>query len=307
MKKTVLFSILSANLVNLYAQPGVKPVPSPLKNLDDSASYAVGIGVGNFYKLQGVAKLNTQLVSKGIRDQLEHKALWLEESTCNMVLNEYLNSLNKPPKPPVKPTTAQPVKTLYDSACYAIGISVADFYGDQGITKLNTILVSKGISDILGNKKPLCDANTVNNVLNNYINKALMEKSKVHITAGEEFLAKNKLRPEVKTTTSGLQYEVLREGTGEKPVATDSVTCNYAGTLLDGFEFDNSYRRGRPPTFALNRVIKGWTEGLQLMSVGSKFKFYIPYLLAYGPYDNGQIPGGATLIFEVELLDVKKN
>ena len=312
MKKIVLICILSASLVNVNAQPGAKPSPSPLKTLDDSASYAVGIGVGNFYKLQGVTKLNSQMVSKGINDLLQKKSLWMDENTCNAVLNVYLNSLNKNPavpvKPPAKTTPSQAAKkTLYDSACYAIGISVADFYRTQGIHKLNTILVSKGIGDILGNLKPLCDANTVNNVLNKYINMANLEKSKGNIEAGEAFLAKNKLRPEVKTTASGLQYEVLREGTGEKPTAADSVTCDYAGTFLDGVSFDNSYKRGQAITFSLGRVIKGWTEGLQLMPVGSKYKFYIPYELAYGPYDYNSIPGGSALIFEVELHAVKKN
>jgi FKBP-type peptidyl-prolyl cis-trans isomerase len=100
---------------------------------------------------------------------------------------------------------------------------------------------------------------------------------------------------------------VITEGTGIKPLATDSVTVNYKGTLIDGTEFDNSYTRGEPITFPLNRVIAGWTEGLQLMTVGSKYKLYIPYTLAYGSHDQGPIPGGSALIFEVELLDVKKS
>ena len=124
--------------------------------------------------------------------------------------------------------------------------------------------------------------------------------------AGNTFLAENKKRPGVKSTASGLQYEVITEGTGVKPEATDSVTCNYRGTLINGTEFDNSYSRGQPVTFALDRVIHGWTEGLQLMTVGSRYKFYIPYTLGYGPFDNGPIPGGSALIFEVELLNVKK-
>ena len=99
---------------------------------------------------------------------------------------------------------------------------------------------------------------------------------------------------------------MLVEGQGEKPRDIDSVTCHYRGYLLNGVDFDNSYNRGQPITFALNRVIKGWTEGLQLMSVGSKYKFYIPYELGYGAYDYGPIPGGSMLTFEVELLNIKK-
>ena len=120
------------------------------------------------------------------------------------------------------------------------------------------------------------------------------------------FLAANKKRPEVITTASGLQYEVLRPGAGEQPTAVDTVTCHYNGTFLDGKGFDNSYERGQPISFPLTGVIRGWTEGLQLMRTGAKYKFYIPYSLGYGENDYMSIPGGSLLIFEVELLDIKK-
>jgi FKBP-type peptidyl-prolyl cis-trans isomerase len=213
-------------------------------------------------------------------------------------------------KPVVKVNSAvqQPaLKTLSDSASYAIGVSVASFYKQQGITKLNPTLVSRAINDILGGKKTLLDDQTCNTVVTKLMNQVQETKSKPTIESGKAFLEKNKTRPEVKTTASGLQYEIITEGTGIKPLATDSVTVNYKGTLIDGTEFDNSYTRGEPITFPLNRVIAGWTEGLQLMTVGSKYKFYIPYTLAYGSNDQGPIPGGSTLIFEVELLDVKKS
>jgi FKBP-type peptidyl-prolyl cis-trans isomerase FklB len=213
-------------------------------------------------------------------------------------------------KPVAKANSAvqQPaLKTLSDSASYAIGVSVASFYKQQGITKLNPTLVSRAINDILGGKKTLLDDQTCNTVVTKLMNQVQETKSKPTIESGKAFLEKNKTRPEVKTTASGLQYEIITEGTGIKPLATDSVTVNYKGTLIDGTEFDNSYTRGEPITFPLNRVIAGWTEGLQLMTVGSKYKFYIPYTLAYGSNDQGPIPGGSTLIFEVELLDVKKS
>jgi FKBP-type peptidyl-prolyl cis-trans isomerase len=168
------------------------------------------------------------------------------------------------------------------------------------------LLVSRGINDIFGNKKALLDEAACNNVMNTYMSKMQSEKSKPRIDSGNNFLAKNKNKPGVKVTASGLQYEVITEGTGIKPTAADSVTCHYRGTLLSGFEFDNSYNRGEPITFALGGVIPGWTEGLQLMSVGSKYKFYIPYTLGYGAFDYGPIPGGSMLTFEVELLDVRK-
>ena len=120
-------------------------------------------------------------------------------------------------------------------------------------------------------------------------------------------MKRNKLRPGVKTTATGLQYEVITEGTGPKPSATDSVTCHYRGVLIhETIPFDDSYSRGQPITFSLKSVIPGWTEGLQLMSVGSKYKLYVPHTLGYGLFDYGPIPGGSTLVFDVELLDIKK-
>jgi FKBP-type peptidyl-prolyl cis-trans isomerase len=121
---------------------------------------------------------------------------------------------------------------------------------------------------------------------------------------GAAFLAKNKSKPGVKTTASGLQYEVVKQGNGPKPKATDTVKVNYKGTKIDGTEFDSSYKRGKPATFPLNGVIKGWSEGLELMPVGSTYKFYIPADLAYGEHGPGPIGPNATLIFEVELVSI---
>jgi len=132
--------------------------------------------------------------------------------------------------------------------------------------------------------------------------KAAAEKNK---TEGTTFLAKNKAKSGVKATASGLQYEVEKEGTGPKPKATDTVKVNYLGTKIDGTKFDSSYDRGQPATFPLNGVIKGWSEGLQLMPVGSKYKFYVPADLAYGENAPGPIGPNATLIFEVELLGIE--
>lgn len=222
------------------------------------------------------------------------------------VLLVSINLLNAQPgtKPVLKPVSV--FKNINDSASYAAGVSVASFYKQQGIKKLNTTLVSKAINDVLGGKKQLLDDATCNNVMNSYMSRLQAEKSKPTIETGQKFLAANKLKAGVKTTASGLQYEVITEGTGERPTAEDSVTCHYRGTLIDGTGVDNSYDRGQPITFALRGVIPGWTEGLQLMTVGSKYKFYIPYTLAYGAFDYNAIPGGSMLIFEIELLAVKK-
>jgi FKBP-type peptidyl-prolyl cis-trans isomerase len=138
------------------------------------------------------------------------------------------------------------------------------------------------------------------------LQKKRSESSEGNKKKGEEFLAANKIKEGVKTTSSGLQYKVIKEGTGAKPKATDMVTVHYSGKLIDGKEFDSSYKRNEPVQFKLDGVIKGWTEGLQLMSAGSKYELFIPAELAYGAQGNQGIPGNSVLIFEVELISVGK-
>lgn len=210
-------------------------------------------------------------------------------------------------KPAAKPATpaAPLLKNITDSASYAIGISVANFYQQQGMSSINSKMVAQAIEDVLGKKKVLIDDMEANSVMMRLMMRAQEEKAKVHIESGRKFLEENKKRSGVQTTASGLQYEVLTQGTGAKPTADDTVTVNYVGTLIDGQEFDNSYKRGQPISFPLSGVIRGWTEGVQLMSAGSKFRFYIPHELGYGTNEAGAIPAGSTLIFEVELLEVK--
>jgi FKBP-type peptidyl-prolyl cis-trans isomerase len=214
---------------------------------------------------------------------------------------------------PVKKTTpapssaaTKPLKTLNDSAMYAIGLSVINFYKQQGITKFNTNLITKAISDAMNNKPVLMTPDQCNEAIIKLMNQRSEAEAQPNIIAGRNFLAKNKTNPNVKTTPSGLQYEVIRQGTGPRPTASDSVEVHYKGTLINGTEFDNSYKRGQSITFLLQQVITGWIEGLQLMPAGSMYKFYIPYELGYklqGSPD-GSIPPGSTLIFEVELIRV---
>jgi FKBP-type peptidyl-prolyl cis-trans isomerase len=163
--------------------------------------------------------------------------------------------------------------------------------------------VAKAVNDVYANHKNLMTEQEANACLMSYMNPELSKT----LDAGIAFLANNKKRAGVKTTASGLQYEVLKQGTGEQPAATDTVTVNYVGTLLNGTEFDNSYKRGEPISFPLNGVIRGWTEALQLMNTGSKYKLYLPQELGYGMNGQGPIPGGSVLVFEVELLGIKKN
>ena len=214
----------------------------------------------------------------------------------------------QPGKTPAKitPKPAAPVlKNISDSASYAIGLSVANFYRQQGIKTINASLVAKACNDVAAGK-PLFDEATANNVMNLYMSRMQEEKSKPRIDSANKFLAKNKLRKEVTTTASGLQYEVLTQGTGVRPTMQDTFVVHYRGTLLNGTQFDASYDRGAPLTMGLNQVVTGWQEALQLMPVGSKFKLWIPHTLGYGAFDYGPIPGGSLLVFEMELLDVKK-
>lgn len=218
--------------------------------------------------------------------------------------------VKKNPPEVSKPVATKPaaltLKNEIDSVSYALGVSLASYYQSQGVLKLNGDLLGSAVNDFLSGKTPLLDNGISNTLLNTYMTRLQSEKSKLNKDAGEKFLAENKKRTGVITTESGLQYEIINAGNGESPTAIDSVTCHYRGTFIDGRGFDNSYDRGQPITFSLNGVIKGWTEGLQLMKVGAKYKFYIPYQLGYGEYDYMSIPGGSALLFEVELIDLKR-
>jgi FKBP-type peptidyl-prolyl cis-trans isomerase FklB len=220
------------------------------------------------------------------------------------------STAKKPTPAAKKPTPAAPaapsLKSSADSFSYAIGLSIASFYKAQGVKDINNQLVLKALTDSKNNKPLLTDAQ-VNNCIVNYMQSARIEKASGNKKAGEAFLSENKKKQGVVALPSGLQYQVIKEGTGPKPTADDQVKVHYRGTLIDGTEFDSSYGRGEPITFGLKNVIPGWTEGVQLMPVGSKYKFFIPSNLAYGDNPAGAlIKEGSTLVFEVELLEIVK-
>lgn len=194
-----------------------------------------------------------------------------------------------------------------DSASYAIGMKIGDDFIKQGFdSTMNIDLIVAGIKDQINNETQL-KVEEIDMIIQSFFSEMQKAQSGDKISEGEKFLAENGKRPEVTTTESGLQYEVLKKGEGAKPTATSTVKTHYEGKLLDGTIFDSSYQRGEPISFPLNGVIKGWTEGLQLMPVGSKFRFYIPYELAYGERGAGQLIGPyETLIFDVELLEIEK-
>ena len=212
---------------------------------------------------------------------------------------------------PAKPKTIA-LTTEQDKISYAIGMNMAKTLQRQSLEVEPDVLV-KGLKDVLAGSKTLLSEDearaTLTTLQNNLRTKQQEKAQQVGMSnkkEGEDFLAANKSKEGVITLPSGLQYKILKEGSGPKPSSTDSVVCNYRGTLINGTEFDSSYKRGQPATFAVNGVIKGWTEALQLMSVGSKWQLFIPSDLAYGQRGAGaDIGPNATLIFEVELLSIQ--
>jgi FKBP-type peptidyl-prolyl cis-trans isomerase len=220
------------------------------------------------------------------------------------------NAQSKGKKPVAKkiaPKAATPLtlKNTLDSASYSFGMAMGSGLKSNGLTALNYELLVKGLKDAFGAEKFMISREDSQQA----INRLMVEKSKskyaVNKTEGLQFLENNKKINGVKTTTSGLQYMVIKQGNGRKPVAADTVSVFYKGTLLNGKQFDSNEGKDAL-TLPLSGVIKGWTEGLQLMSEGSKYRFFIPYQLAYGEQGAGQdIPPYSTLIFEIELLKIK--
>lgn len=213
-------------------------------------------------------------------------------------------------KPAVKKTTplaTAPVKFTgnADSASYAFGMSMASSLKGSGLKSLNYDLMVKGLKDAFAGQKTAMSQEAAQAAIGNLFKTVSQAKFATNIAEGNKFLENNKKTPGVKTTASGLQYQVITQGNGTMPKASDSVLVHYKGTLLSGKQFDSSYDRGEPITLTLDRVIPGWTEGMQLMQSGSKYKFFIPYTLAYGERGAGpDIPPYSTLIFEIELLKV---
>ncbi|WP_262913105.1 FKBP-type peptidyl-prolyl cis-trans isomerase [Portibacter marinus] len=193
-----------------------------------------------------------------------------------------------------------------DSLSYSIGILMGQNLKQQGFDNINADSMADAINDVLQGNDLKVPNDEAQALVNKYAQEKAAEKSAAARGAGEAFLAENAKREEIKTTDTGLQYEVLKEGEGATPGPTDKVKVHYEGMLIDGTVFDSSIKRGEPISFPVNGVIAGWTEALQLMKEGSKWKIYIPYDLAYGERGaGGQIPPYAALIFEVELLEVQ--
>ncbi|HTV57869.1 MAG TPA: FKBP-type peptidyl-prolyl cis-trans isomerase [Verrucomicrobiae bacterium] len=213
--------------------------------------------------------------------------------------------------PSARKTEPLVLKTDKEKQSYAIGMSIGKGLHSQPVD-VDPTLVARGLRDeMLGHKTLLTDdeAKATLTALQSQVRQKGIEQREAlaasNAKEGEAFLAANKSKAGVQALPDGLQYKVLTQGTGPKPVASDTVVCNYRGTLVDGTEFDSSYKRGEPLTIPVSGVIRGWTEALQLMPVGSKWEIYIPASLAYGAEGKGPIGPNETLIFDVELLSIK--
>ena len=197
------------------------------------------------------------------------------------------------------------LNTQIDSVSYSLGISVANNLKSSGFESIETHAVASAFSDVFEGNEVKINEEDANVLIQDYFVELSQKKSQEAISTGQAFLDENGKKEGVTTTASGLQFEVLTNGTGATPVETDQVTVHYHGTLVDGTVFDSSVERGQPATFPVNGVIPGWVEALQLMNVGSKYKLYIPSDLAYGERGaGGSIGPNETLIFEVELLSI---
>lgn len=196
--------------------------------------------------------------------------------------------------------------TPTDTASYALGVNMASSVKKMGMDSLDLKILAKAFQDVYGDEKLQITEAESNPILQAYFSSLNEKRAVSSLAEGQNWLAENGKKSGVTTTSTGLQYEVMREGTGPKPTATSTVKVHYHGTNIDGKVFDSSVDRGEPVEFPLNGVIPGWTEGVQLMSVGSKYKFYIPGNLGYGPRppQGSGIAPNATLIFEVELLEI---
>lgn len=262
-----------------------------------------------FFRVAAIGLLSTALVSNHAFSQAKKPASKSATSA---------RSAARPTSPAGSRAT---LANSNDSLSYSIGYSIAQSMKQQNLTNLNTTVVGQAIADALKGQKLAIGEGQMQQIMMGFMQKQQMamqqkqegmmaERAKLaepNKKAGAAFLAENKTKPGVQTTASGLQYIVEKEGTGAKPTAADRVKVHYTGTLLNGDVFDSSVQRGQPAEFGVTEVIKGWTEVLQLMPVGSKWKVFIPSDIAYGDRGAGEgIGPGSTLIFDIELLDIVK-
>lgn len=321
MKVTKIVMLLAAAGI-FAACNSQNSTQSLLKTESDSTSYALGsVQIENFWSQMarfGTADfIDKEKFLTGARDAM-NKTPKIANEDAMQIIRQILQQIRMDSTfqmPAI--SKGEDILNMNDSFGYSLGVNVYESLAGgieqfQLQESLNMTLLFKGIEDAVRDTA-IISAEKAMELVNKMVEKASAKKAEADAAkyesnknAGEAFLVENKKRPEVKTTESGLQYEVITEGTGAKPTATDKVTVHYHGTLIDGTVFDSSVEGGKPISFALNGVIAGWTEGVQLMKEGAKYKFYIPQELAYGNRPAGQIEPYSALIFEVELLSIEK-
>ncbi|MDI9605610.1 MAG: FKBP-type peptidyl-prolyl cis-trans isomerase [Bacteroidota bacterium] len=337
MKKTMLGTLGAVVLISvmMVSCVGVSTPKASLNNAVDSVSYAYGVVMADQGLVQFLEQQGVFTSSSNIENDYQMR-IAAADSTEKQVLQKEMaakiDSVNKLNAPQL----AQFVKGLKDAisleekSAYAQGLSIgAQFsqmmlpqvntmlYGEEGEQKVNTTQLLSGLISVLKKEELAISTMDANAYFQQEIEKAqeaerirqeeeLKIKYAESIAEGDTFLEENGKREEVVTLPSGLQYEILKKGTGAVPAKTDRVKVHYHGTLIDGTVFDSSVERGEPATFGVTQVIVGWTEALQLMPVGSKWRLYVPYDLAYGSQDRGTIKPFSNLIFEVELLGIEK-
>jgi len=298
----------------------------------DSVSYVLGAFQGqsmieNFKKAQIDSMIDMDLYFEAFKNAAQGKTLKMDPDSNNKVITTFFQTLQTSNMMAARDTTGmtakfQPSQSILDSISYLLGADfgkrLTDDFARNGLdTVLSVPIIAKSFVASLSNEDLLLDPKANMPMVDAFFKNWQEEQMKVQeekmreenadvIRAGEEFLAKNKALDEITETASGLQYEIIKEGKGPKPTFSNTVKVHYHGTFVDGSVFDSSVDRGEPATFGVGQVIKGWTEALQLMPVGSKWKLYIPYQLAYGPQGRGSIPPFSMLIFEVELLEIVK-
>lgn len=313
--KNLIFLLCCISLLAFSCNKGgtstaIKSVDK-LVNFEDSVSYNLGLQISEFYKRAGIDIAPNQLI-KAIKDGQAGNAMMTTQD-----VEAYMQKFDREfrgRQQQQKPITdADPLKTVnMDTVSYCLGTSVTEVVGKADL-KINTDAIYQACQDFYAEgKTPLLDKASqqqvnvkFSQIVQEATAKETMEANKELIAAGEKYLAENGAKEGVVTLPNGLQYKIIQDATGPKPTATNTVKVHYAGRLIDGSEFDSSIKRGTPSEFPLNRVIQGWTQGIQLMSPGAKYQFTIPYQLAYGINGKpGSIPPAATLIFDVELLEI---
>jgi FKBP-type peptidyl-prolyl cis-trans isomerase len=314
MKLKSIIAIVAVG--TLFASCGSKAEgDANLATVKDSTSYALGSlqtkGMMDQMKAMKIFKyIDAEWLLKGAEDRIDDKSL-IDNDQARAVITYVMQGVRMDSLFTMAAATKGDVMVnKSDSLSYALGSQIIEGIS-QGATQLNVadkidnLKVFDAIKDVVTDSSKM-DAITARRLIDAVVQEANDKQAEVEGAKGSAFLEENKKREGVITTESGLQYEVLKEGVGASPNATDKVKVHYHGTLIDGTVFDSSVERGKPITFGLNQVIKGWTEGVQLMREGAKYKFYIPQELGYGGRAAGKIPPYSTLIFEVELLEVVK-